>query len=454
MVVKELRQGLRTRAFGSTMLLMHALLILITLMTGSAQNTDDTRWMLDGLATLVLCFILPIRVSNALTEEVKMNTLDMLMLTRLSCSRIVFGKWASVALQALLIASSLMPYIVARYVFGGMDMKQELLMLGLKWLVGIVFAAVLVMLSTIKQAWLRIIIMIGPLIFGFGAIGILFVGSSSGRGLFLGTATMTPWWLLTLLSILASIWMIYACLSTAASRISAQAAPLALPKRAVHVLTNLILLVCYLVLRDPAWLAAATAVLCFLTLDVMTEQLNEVPSAYVPFFKRGFLGRLLMPLLAPGWASGFLLTLILSALLTGVTAMRSGLDETPHYVLICCTVWMMTAIIQILPFTRKADDLLPIFFGTFALAYLLLGMFSGLGVMWASLSHAQPWILAALPPTAMVGATQMPAGPEREEFLRLAMLCGAVWPLLMFFLAERAWRKLRPVRAQAETMAR
>lgn len=131
MVVKELRQGLRTRAFGSTMLLMHVMLILITLITGSAQNTDDTRWMLDGVATLVLCLIMPFRVSNALAEEVKLNTLDMLMLTRLSCSRIVFGKWASVALQSLLIAFSLMPYVVARYVFGGMDLVQELNMLAL-----------------------------------------------------------------------------------------------------------------------------------------------------------------------------------------------------------------------------------------------------------------------------------------------------------------------------------
>jgi hypothetical protein len=452
MVVKELRQGLRTRAFGSTMLLMHVMLILITLITGSAENSDDTRWMLDGLATLVLCFIMPFRVTNALAEEVKMNTLDMLMLTRLTCSRIVFGKWASVALQSLLIAFSLMPYVVARYVFGGLDLMLELNMLGLKWLAGIVFAALLVMLSTIKQTWLRIIIIIVPVMFGgFGFIGMLVASSSGGPSLSSSFGT-DKWWVILCVSLLAALWCIYAFLSLAASRVSPPASPLAWQKRMIHVLTILLLLAISLLMREIAWVSAAMAVLVFLTMDVMTEQLNEVPSVYVPFYKRGSLGQLLW-CFSPGWASGFLLTVVMSAIVGLCFYLRAGAADLPDYFLACCTVWMMTSVIQLFPSTRRAEDLLPIFLGTFALMYLLIGMFSGIGVLMAKSMDTQPAFLALLPPSAMIGAAQISAGPERDVFLRNAMLFASAWPVLMALISAHAWRKLRPMRQQAQRMS-
>lgn len=453
MVVKELRQGLRTRAFGSTMLLMHVMLILITLITGSAQNTDDTRWMLDGVATLVLCLIMPFRVSNALAEEVKLNTLDMLMLTRLSCSRIVFGKWASVALQSLLIAFSLMPYVVARYVFGGMDLMQELNMLAFKWLAGVVIAAALVALSTIQQSWLRMIIIIVPLFFGgFGIFGIM-MATVMGRPAFTTLPLGTGGWAVAIVVVvLSAAWAIFAFLSMAASRISSPATPLAWLKRSVHLVVFCITLMIALFTHQEFWLAASFVVAAFMTLDAMTETLNGVPSAYAPFFKRGAMGCAVMRVLAPGWASGFWFTLIPALCLGAVVAVNRRWDNLPYLMLVCCTVWMITAIIQILP-TRRSNDLLPIFLGTFALVYLLLGMFSGLGIVAAKAAGMPPTFLAFLPPAALIGVSQVPAGPEREKFMMIAMLCAAVWPLLMAFLSLRAWRALKPVRDEAKQMA-
>jgi ABC-type transport system involved in multi-copper enzyme maturation permease subunit len=451
MVVKELRQGLRTRAFSSTMLLMHVLLILITLMTGFAENSLDMHWMLDGMATLVLCLIMPFRVFNALSEEVKMNTLDMLMLTRITCTRIVFGKWASVALQSLLITFSLMPYIVARYVFGGMDLVMELNFLGMKWLIGIVIAALLVMLSTIRQAWLKNLIIVVPLFFSFFGVVNLMFSSITGSSMisFSGPDNM---WLYVAGTLLSALWFIYAFLSLAASRISPPAAPLAWQKRTVHVLTILLLLGISLFTREDGWVAAAMAVLAFLTLDVMTEPLNEIPSAYVPFYKRGALSRPLL-LLCPGWASGFLLTFIMASLVGLCFYLVVSAADLPYYVLACCTVWMVTSLIQIFPFTRRAEDLLPIFLGTFVLVYLLIGMFSGIGVMAAKATGEQPWFLVAIPPAAMIGADQMTAGAEREKFIWVSMLCGAAWPAIMALISANAWRKLFPVHRAARSLS-
>ena len=452
MVVKELRQGLRTRAFGSTMLFMRVLLILITLITGSAQNTDETRWMLDGLSTLVLCLVVPFRVSNALAEEVKLNTMDMLMLTRLSCSRIVFGKWASVALQSALIALSLMPYIVARYVFGGMDVMLELSMLALKWIVGVVFAAVLVLLSTIRQAWLRMIIVLVPLFLGgFGMIGFLFVGTV-GRSSFMDSLTLTSALLTVAATLIVAVWAVFASLSMAASRISSPSVPLSGLKRGIHTTCLLLMLLMYGITSNDGYLVAVLVVLCVMTLDVMTESLNLVPTGYVSWFKRGVFGRLAMPFLSPGWASGFFLTSILTGLILVVMFLVHGSAETSYYVLACCTVWMVTALVQILP-TRHAEDLLPIFIGTFCVVYLLAGMLSGMGIFMAKSSNQPPWLLVVSPPSALIGCSQVSAGTDREHFLRIGMLCGTVWPLLMAFLSLRVWYKLRPVREQARRMA-
>lgn len=453
MVVKELRQGLRTRAFGSTMLLMHVLLILATLITGSAANTDDTRWLLDGIATLVLCLVMPFRVSNALADEVKQNTLDMLMFTRLSCSRIVFGKWASVALQSLLIALSLVPYVVARYVFGGMDLMLELGVLTLKWLSGIVIAAALVALSTIRQSWLRMVIIVVPLFFGgFGVIGMM-VATVSGTTTFSTPAmSAVAWGTVCLLYLIGAAWAVFACLSLAASRISPAAAPLAWLKRGVHVSAVLASVGIAVITRQEVWLSAAYLVAAFLALDVMTEQLNEVPSAYLGFYKRGLLGRIGLPLLSPGWASGFWLTVMISALIAVAWAALGEMEVLRYHLLASCTLWMVVAIIQIFP-TRRANDLLPVFLATFAVVYLIIGMFSGLGIMLAKTSSQLPWLLTLLPPAAMIGAPQISSGAERDEYLFIAMLCAAAWPLLLGFISLRSWHKLRAVRVEAQRMA-
>jgi len=455
MVVKELRQGLRTRGFASTLLMMHVLLIITTLITGSAENADETRWVFDLLATVVLCFIMPFRVSNALAEEVKLNTLDMLLLTRLSCSRIVLGKWTSVALQSLLIALSLMPYIVARYVFGGLDLTGEFLALGSRWLGGCVIAAALVALSTIRQAWLRMVIMIVPLFFfGFGMLSWFFVlimprvagGSASFSGAFsVEVAAMAG-------AVVFAAWLIFAFLSLAASRISSAAEPLALVKRSVHLLAFTVPVVLYWITGHKELLALCFPVLAVMTLDALTETLNDVPSAYVPFYRRGLLGRCLAPFLSPGWNSGFWLSLVLVGAIVGMMALTRGAEEASYFVLIACSVWMVSAIIQVLP-TSRSHDLLPIFLGMLALVFLITGMFSGLGLVLAKSSGEQPWLLAALPPAAFMGAQAISSSPEREQFLRIAMACAAFWPLLHGFLSLRAWRLLRPVRDEARRLA-
>ena len=137
---------------------------------------------------------------------------------------------------------------------------------------------------------------------------------------------------------------------------------------------------------------------------------------------------------------------------TAFAVVKKGADLLPYYILVCCTVWMVTAIIQMLP-TRRANDLLPIFLSAAALVQLFAGMLSGLTIIAAKSTHSEPVLLALLPPSALMGADSFSFGSSRAEFLMYAVVCAAVWPLLMAVLSLRAWRALRPVREEAKQMA-
>ena len=129
MVVKEMRQGLRTRFFTGTLILFHVILGCLMLSHLFHANTRETTEMFWSITLVTLLGILPLRAFNALNGEVKDGTLDMLTLTGITSFRLVWGKWASLYSQTLLLASSLLPYMIVRYIFGGVEIAREALSL-------------------------------------------------------------------------------------------------------------------------------------------------------------------------------------------------------------------------------------------------------------------------------------------------------------------------------------
>lgn len=450
MVVKELRQGLRARGFGALLLGTHLLLIIITLMTGSASNAEEIRWMLDGLATLALCILLPLRGFSALADEVRLNTLDMLVLTRLSAGRIVFGKWASISAQTLLIAVSLMPYIVARYVFGGSDLFSELTVLGLKWLLGSVIAAAIVAVSAVKQPWLRSLVIGVPLFFStFGIFG-LFMALSFGGSSRMSVSGPTLSNLMLLLIFAGAVWAVFAFLSIAATRIAPAASRLSLIKRPIHTITLLALVLSGIFSDQVGFLAAAAFVAGIASIDALTEPLNSIPSVYVPLYRRGPLGALLTPLLAPGWASGFALSFILGLCVIAGIWVVEGLEDATLSGIGACALWMVGTLVCV--FSKgRSQDMLGLFVGMTLLVYLLSAML-GLISYGALGSDDLPWLLCLLPTTAIPGISSV-SGDSKNTFLVLSCLFAGLWPLILGSLSLVAWRQLSPAREQARRMA-
>ncbi len=187
MLVKELRQGLRTRTFVALFLALQALLAVILLAAAGARTYDDAGptlsrviFLLFALAVLV---IQPLRGMTAVSSEVRGHTLDLIVLTRLSAWRIVLGKWVALVGQSALLLAAIAPYLILRYFFGRMDLFAELLLLGGIFLASMFLTAVTVGLSGSPSLVVRGLLPVlgAPLL----VVAILVVCLSPGLGEFI-----------------------------------------------------------------------------------------------------------------------------------------------------------------------------------------------------------------------------------------------------------------------------
>ncbi|HYF36320.1 MAG TPA: hypothetical protein VD994_13580 [Prosthecobacter sp.] len=316
MVVKELRHGLRTRFFTLALIQFH---ILLTLVMGSALLGADQE-MINAvfwwLALAVVLVAMPARGFAALTSEVSEGTLDMLTLTNMTAFRMVYGKWAALFSQTLLVASSLLPYMVARYHFGGVEVLNEAVALVIMVLASAVITAALVAFSTQKSVLLRLLLMAGvllpvvPLVFlivslMFGANPLADVFTSLPLSEQLGFAGGI---------IFVAVYGTYLFLTLGASRFASPAENHSTTKRLVSlgvmtVLGGLGVGMATLHLDQYAavWVLIPTVILVLIHgMDVMTEAMPRVPTVLLKFAHGGRLRRLAGRVLYPGWASGVL----------------------------------------------------------------------------------------------------------------------------------------------------
>lgn len=458
MVVKELRQGLRTRMFGGVMLVLHALMVIVTLMGGGAQNADGISGLMDGIVTFVLCIILPSPALNALANEIKKNTLETLVLTELSAGRIVFGKWASMAMQSLVVALSLMPYMVARYVFGGLDLFGELGALGLKWLVGAVIAAFMVCVSTQKQQWLRSVVgglfgmtaasmaigTILPRLFGSG----ISVSTFPATAIFMSLGSITG----PLVVLAAAAWIIFSLLSIATTRIAPAASNLAFIKRSVHLIVFLTVSAIALISAAPASVAGPMlgVVLGLACIDALTERANEVPSVYAAFYRRGWLGKAAAWFLAPGWDTGIRFTLLLAGIGVIVAWRRGSIDAATSLWLGAAGVWMPAVFVQLTP-SRRAPDLLAPWLVYYVICVVLTGLVS-MTFPFAATMSVTPWLACALPSTVLMGV-KMAKGGDGETLRLYGLAAASLWPLLLLIASVFAARRTREARREAMQIA-
>lgn len=184
MLVKELRQGLRSNAFALILSLLHLMMVLVfvsNIRWDSDINpfgvSENFFWL---LVSLLLLGVTPLRGLQELHAEKQSKTLELLSVAGVSATRLVFGKWCSIMVQSGLIALTLTPYFVLRYFSGGVDLLYEARMLGIAVLVSSIFTAAALAISGLKimvrLAWAAKIVVVNLFLLGFALSG----GISSG----------------------------------------------------------------------------------------------------------------------------------------------------------------------------------------------------------------------------------------------------------------------------------
>lgn len=164
----EVRRGLRTRLFIASFLGLHTVLcaVIIFVLTGPLQFGPDGRYLGFWYTCAVhFLLVLPSRSLGALRDDWDRGSVELLVFTRMGPHGVVTGKWLAYALEIVLLACTLTPYIILHYFGNGANPIYELSILTCLALAGCSLCAIGVTISTIPNRQRRLVALILTIVF-------------------------------------------------------------------------------------------------------------------------------------------------------------------------------------------------------------------------------------------------------------------------------------------------
>lgn len=193
-VVKDVRQGLRTRgfwiSFGLILLACLAISIGAYLMLRDNDLTDGRAVLIAyllGIST-VQFFILPFSAYQSMLRERNDASWALLTLTGLGARRILHGKLLAFMLQATLYASAAVPFLLFCYYLNGVDVLTlvAILVLGTAWSMFLLTTSLFTAAMAFGGAQDRSV----DALTGFLTIAGLLVGAPMGFGMVFGISKL------------------------------------------------------------------------------------------------------------------------------------------------------------------------------------------------------------------------------------------------------------------------
>lgn len=419
-LVKELRQGMRTHFFSISFILLQAVL-LFTIFVGAAnpsRASDTVTGIFWFFAYATLGVLLPLRGFDALSSEIKGETLELVRMTRMGAWGLTLGKWAALTSQNLLFAIGLLPYILIRYYLGGVEVFTELMLLA-----GLVFAstiatAFVVGMSVFRSVLLRIGIMFAlPFVVYITGMLIAFsqmtariagTGASSPSG----TPSFRPDDLMDWrLVIPAGLFLIYFFLDFGASRLATDAVNFATRKRLVVVGYFVLLLALpFAGVNAAASLSYFILAVTCAALDSLTEAPIITREIMRPF--RG-MRRPLAYLFAPGWHTAVWFLLLLCGLFVAFRALHfpaypwDAESWTPFFAYIG-TITLPTLLIHLFFHQRARHSA---HFGLYVLLQIVIAAVTLIAFIFSSaLGHSDEMVISTpLPAISLIGCFEDPS---------------------------------------------
>lgn len=323
-MVKELRQELRLRSFSLTFLLPQIVMFFVALIELAEANTRTESGLANTFfwltMVMMLLVMIPRRGFFSFVKDTDPKSMELVVLTRLSAWKIIFGKWAALALQALLFVVAISPYVMLRYFLGDADPLGTFEVIFLMVL-GSFFLSAMGICASASGSKSRILgSPVGALIFGIYVVSYAVTGSSVvSRSSIL---SIDDYIVLAFLGPLA----VLALFEIAIANIAPPLENYALRKRLIGILC----------LAASAGLMAwgihiegtlgITALLILVPL--CASSLFERPH---PLLLRGLRqnGSLFQWLVYPGWPGGVLYTLAMAAAIMGLLALNGQIAANP-----------------------------------------------------------------------------------------------------------------------------
>ncbi len=457
MLVKELRQGMRARSFTMLFLVFQCLLALILLTAGASFESDGAGSVASGIIftmfSIAVLFIQPMRGVNALSSEITGNTIEMMVLTRLSAWRIVFGKWIAIVSQSALILTTIIPYLILRYFFGGMVLLGEMVFLTLIFLTSIALTAVMVGFSATTAKLARVLPIIGIVILAQLVPSYLLRGRfSSGMGYF----TLSDWESIVAIGcyLVFIAYIGWCALSHGTSAIAPAAENHSTPRRLVAgVLTVAAVTIGMIQELEPEFLATILAIILAPALvTALTEPPIIMPPMCTPFLKRGLFGRIAAGFLLPGWPTGVFYTALLATIsLIGFGyCMLSGTHD-PSIAVVCLSFLgsvLLPALLAAL-FTKEDSKRFTNFM-IFLVASICLAV-AGLIFTGINSNESALWSLIWNPPVVlfMLGTSKF----QNETLLMAIALVDSAIFLALLGAALKAYGEYQRVFEEAENIS-
>lgn len=327
MLVKELRQGLRTRAFVGVFLTLQIMLGIILLGAGTTSSSDNVGSTISNIIfiffSVAVIIIQPMRGMSTLSSEIKDNTIDMMVLTRLSAWRIVVGKWSAIVSQSALILATIVPYLILRYFFGGMNLVGEVVVLILIFITSATLTAITVGLSAAPSIILRSILpIVGIPVAGYMVLATLaFNVIGRGGSIFDFCSFETSESKMTIsLFLVACMYYSFFLLSIGTTLIAPYAENYSTLRRMIALVVSLVAAMIGIIFITEVEIMISAYSMIFTPVFAisLTEFGILVPPVVRKFSRYGLVGKFLGIFLLPGWATGvfFCYLLALIAIIT------------------------------------------------------------------------------------------------------------------------------------------
>jgi hypothetical protein len=350
MLVKELRQGMRAKTFIVVFLSLQVFLAVMLFSAGAASTSDQVGSVISSIIftffSIAVLIIQPMRGTSALSTEVKGNTIDMMALTRLSAWRIVFGKWVAIVSQSALLLTTIIPYLILRYFFGGMNLVTEMTFLILIFLTSMGLTAITVGLSGCTSVIIRLLLPVIGLVMLAWTLLVASISRAfrhSGGPLDFLSLDSTESRIGVAVYIATVVYLGYTMLSMGASLIAPAAENHAFPRRLLAALLVFLLLGLSVFDMMPfdALLICVSIVVVPSVVVALTDSSMLVPTVCKPFVRRGIIGRGLGWLFYPTWESGVIHAILISLLGLVTIISPEILNHTGHTIYNDAEEWVV-----------------------------------------------------------------------------------------------------------------